>query len=68
LVFTVVVLSILLTAIVPMQWLTPQAGIGEYLFLAFFIFIGMGGMVILYGFSKGKNFNNAIWNSKYYNA
>jgi hypothetical protein len=68
LVFTVVVLSILLTAIVPMQWLTPHAGIGEYLFLAFFIFIGMGGMVILYGFSKGKNFNNAIWNSKYYNA
>lgn len=68
LVFMVILLSILLTALTPMQWLTPTAGIGEYLFLAFFIFIGMGGMVILYGFSKGKNFNGAIWNSKYYNA
>lgn len=68
LVFTVVVLSILLTSIAPMHWLTPHAGIGEYLFLAFFIFTGMGGMVILYGFSKGKNFNGVIWNSKYYNA
>lgn len=68
LVFTVIALSIFLTAIAPMRWLTPNAGIGEYIFLAFFIFIGMGGMVILYGFSKGKNFNNAIWNSKYYNG
>lgn len=68
LVFMVVVLSILLTSIVPMHWLTPNPGIGEYLFLAFFIFTGMGGMVILYGFSKGKNFNGAIWMSKYYNA
>lgn len=68
LVFMVVVLSILLTSIVPMHWLTPNPGIGEYLFLAFFIFTGIGGMVILYGFSKGKNFNGAIWNSKYYNA
>lgn len=68
LVFTVVVLSIMLTSIVPMHWLTPNAGIGEYLFLAFFIFTGMGGMVILYGFSKGKNFNASIWNSKYYNG
>ncbi|MGO3182199.1 MAG: hypothetical protein ACTIJ9_05135 [Aequorivita sp.] len=68
LVFIVVVLSVLLTAITPMHWLTPNPGIGEYIFLAFFIFIGMGGMVILYGFSKGKNFNGAIWKSKYYNA
>lgn len=68
LVFVVIVLSILLTSIIPMEYLTPHAGIGEYLFLAFFIFTGMGGMVILYGFSKGKNFNGEIWNSKYYNA
>jgi len=25
-------------------------------------------MVILYGVSKGKNFNAVIWKSKYYNA
>ena len=68
LVFTVAVLSVLLTSLVPIHWLTPKPGIGEYLFLAFFIFTGMGGMVILYGFSIGKNFNRVLWNSKYYNA
>lgn len=68
LVFSVVILSIILTSISPMHWFTPTPGIGEYLFLAFFIFTGMGGMVILYSVSKGKNFNTVIWKSKYYNA
>ncbi len=68
LVFTVAVLSILLTALMPMQWFTPNATFQEYLFLFLIIFKGVGGMVIFYGFSKGKNFNGAIWNSKYYNA
>ncbi len=68
LVFAVFVLSILLTSIAPMHLLTPNPGIGQYIFLAFYIFTAVGGMVILYGFSKGKNFNGAIWDSKYYNA
>jgi len=68
LVFTVAVLSILITALVPMQWFSANPGIGEYLFLALFIFKGVGGFVIFYGFSKGKDFNGSIWNSKYYNA
>ena len=68
LVFTVAVLSFLITALMPMQWFTPNANFQEYLFLFLIIFKGVGGMVIFYGFSKGKNFNGAIWNSKYYNA
>lgn len=68
LVFTVAALSVLLTAIVPMHWFSPNPGTGEYLFLALFVFKGIGGFVIFYGFSKGKDFNGAIWNSKYYNA
>ncbi len=68
LLFTVAFLSILLTAITPMHWFTPNANFQEYLFLFLFVFKGVGGMVIFYGFSKGKNFNSAIWNSKYYNA
>jgi len=68
LVFTVAVLSSLITACMPMQWFTPNATFQEYLFLFLIIFKGVGGMVIFYGFSKGKNFNGAIWNSKYYNA
>lgn len=68
LVFTVAVLSFLITALMPIQWFTPKANFQEYLFLFLIIFKGVGGMVIFYGFSKGKNFNGAIWNSKYYNA
>jgi hypothetical protein len=68
LVFTVAVLSLLITSLMPMQWFTPNATFQEYLFLFLIIFKGVGGMVIFYGFSKGKNFNGAIWNSKYYNA
>ena len=40
----------------------------EYLLLFLFMFKAVGGIVLFYGFAKGKNFNNAIWNSKYYNA
>lgn len=68
LVFAVAALSFLITALMPMHWFTPTASFQEYLFLFLIIFKGVGGMVIFYGFSKGKNFNGAIWNSKYYNA
>ncbi len=68
LVFTVAVLSAILTAMAPMHWFSVNPGIAEYLFLAFFIFKGVSGFVIFYGFAKGKNFNDAIWDSKYYNA
>lgn len=68
LVFTVALLSLLITALLPMHWFTPNASFAEYLFLFLFIFKGVGGMVIFYGFAKGKNFNGAIWKSKYYNA
>lgn len=68
LLFTVTLLSALITTIAPMHWFTKEPSFSEYLFLFLFIFKGVGGMVIFYGFSKGKNFNGAIWNSKYYNA
>lgn len=68
LVFTVFVLSILITVIAPMHWFSENPGIAEYLFLGIFIFKAIAGLVLFYGFSKGKNFNGAIWNSKYYNA
>ena len=59
LVFTVALLSLFITLLMPMHWFTPNATFAEYLFLFLFIFKG---------FSKGKNFNGAIWKSKYYNA
>lgn len=69
LVFTVFVISILLTAITPFQLFTRgEVSNQEYLLLFLFMFKAVGGIVLFYGFAKGKNFNNAIWNSKYYNA
>ena len=69
LVFTIFVLSILLTAITPLQLFTNGAVTNqEYLLMFLFMFKAVGGIVLFYGFAKGKNFNNAIWNSKYYNA
>ncbi len=66
--FTVFLLSVLITLLAPMHWFSPSPGIAEYLFLFFVVFNGVGGMVIFFGVSWGKNFNGNIWNSKYYNA
>lgn len=68
LVFTFFVLSILLTAIIPMSWFTKSGGMQEEILLFLFIFKMVAGIVLYYGFARGKNFNGAIWNSKYYNA
>jgi len=68
LVFTVFCISIILTLITPIHLLSKTEGMQEYVLLFLFIFKGVAGMVLYYGFAKGKNFNNAIWDSKYYNA
>jgi len=66
--FTVVFLSVLLTLLIPMHWFTQFPGIGNYIFLFMIILNGVGGMVLFYGISKGKNFNRDIWDNKYYNG
>jgi hypothetical protein len=67
LVFTIFLLSILLTAITPMSWFSKTGGMQKEILLFLFIFKCVAAIVIYYGFAKGKNFNGAIWNSKYYN-
>ncbi len=68
LVFTVFLLSIVITAVTPMSWFTKTGGMQEEILLFLFIFKCVAGIVLYYGFAKGKNFNGAIWDSKYYNA
>ncbi len=69
LIVLILLVSILLTAIAPMQVFTKgEVTIIEYFLLFLFMFKAVGGIVLFYGFAKGKNFNEAIWNSKYYNA
>jgi len=40
----------------------------QFMVLFFFMFKSVAAVVIFYGFASGKNFNPAIWNSKYFNA
>lgn len=68
LVFVLFLLSVLITVLAPMHWFTDHPGNAEYIFLFLFVFKGIGGLTLFYGFSKGKNFNGAIWDSKFYNA
>lgn len=69
LVTTIFFVSIILTAMTPMQAFTKgDVTQTEYLLMFLFMFKAVAGIVLFYGFAKGKNFNNAIWNSKYYNA
>lgn len=65
---TIFVLSIILTGMIPMHLFTLSSGEMEYVMLFLFVFKGVAGAVLYYGFAKGKNFNKAIWRSKYYNA
>jgi hypothetical protein len=69
LIFTIFLVSLVLTALTPIQLFTKGAVENqEYLLLFLFMFKAVGGTVLFYGFAKGKNFNTAIWDSKYYNA
>jgi hypothetical protein len=68
LLFCIFILSLALTAVMPMHLFSKNVTAQEYVLMAFFMFKAVGGIVLYYGFAKGKNFNSAIWKSKYYNA
>jgi len=61
-------LSFLFTFMVPEGLFSKHTTTSEFIMTLFFIFKGIAGMAIFYGFKMGKNFSTAIWNSKYYNA
>ena len=59
--------SLILTAIVPNTGhyeSTPST----FLILFLFMFKSVIGVIIYFAFAKGKNFNSAIWNSRYSNS
>ena len=66
--FSVLVLSFITTALVPKGvFMEGQSGT-EFFLLFLFMFKWFAGIALYYGFAKGKNFNTAIWQSKFYNA
>ena len=64
----VLLLSFLLTLLVPNGLFSRDNSGAEFWIIFFFMFKSLAAIVIYYGFAMGKNFNPAIWNSKYFNA
>lgn len=56
------------TLLVPDGLFTKQSSAAEFWIIYFFMFKCIASVVIFCGFALGKNFNPAIWNSKYFNA
>ena len=66
---TVFLTALLTTSLVPNGFFMDPENSGTEFFLLFiFMFKWIGGVALYYGFAKGKNFNEATWKSKYYNA
>lgn len=63
-----VFISYLLTLFVPDGLFSKSGGSAEFFIIFFFMFKSLAAVTIFYGFALGKNFNPAIWNSKYFNA
>lgn len=62
------VLSFLLTSLIPEGMFSLNQNTTEFIILFFFMFKWTTGLAIFYGFKYGKNFSSAIWNSTYFNA
>ncbi len=63
--FTILV-SYLLTLLIPSGLFSKNEGSTmEFWMLFFFVFKMVASIVLYYGFAMGKNFNTAIWNSRY---
>lgn len=61
-------LSVLFTFLIPHGLFTEKQDSFYIFFFEFlFMFKSVVAVVLYYGFAKGKNFNTAIWNSKYFN-
>ncbi len=64
----VLAISYLVTLLVPEGLFSKKNTTAEFWIIYFFMFKCMASIVIFYGFALGKNFNPAIWKSKYFNA
>jgi len=65
---TTLFISYLATLLVPAGLFSKSNTSAEFWIVYFFMFKSIAAVVIFYGFALGKNFNPAIWNSKYFNA
>ncbi len=68
LIFTTFIVSLIATALFPEGIFSNEPNASQAGMIFFFMFKSIAAMVLYYGFAAGKNFNYAIWDSKYFNA
>ncbi|WP_396634308.1 hypothetical protein [Maribacter sp. R86514] len=66
--FLVFLISFVTTLLIPDGLFSKSSSNAQFWILFFFMFKCIASVVIFYGFAMGKNFNPAIWNSKYFNS
>ncbi len=62
------IISLIFTALIPEGMFSYEQTPAEFFMIYFFMFKWIAGMALFFGFKKGKNFSEAIWRSKFYNA
>lgn len=60
--------SLIFTGLIPKGMFSYEQTTAEFFMIYFFMFKWVAGMALFFGFKKGKNFSEAIWRSKFYNA
>lgn len=65
LIAVILLVSFLVTLITPYQIFTKTNDSSTFFMLFLFMFKAVASVVLFYGFALGKNFNKAIWNSRY---
>jgi len=60
--------SLIFTTLIPKGMFSHEQTTAEFFMIYFFMFKWIAGLALFYGFKKGKNFSEAIWRSKFYNA
>ena len=65
--FTLLV-SLIITAMIPSGLFSKSTSAAQFVLLFFFSFKSIAAVVVFYAFAQGKNFSNAIWNSRYINT
>jgi len=68
LILLIFLISYLATIMIPGGLFSKHDSAAEFWIIYFFMFKCIAAVVLFYGFALGKNFNPAIWDSKYFNA
>ena len=64
----ILLISYLITLMIPGGLFSKHDSAAEFWIIFFFMFKSVAAVVLFYGFALGKNFNPAIWDSRYFNA